>query len=52
MSIRGNNLVFLAPSGVQKERMKPEDLFVMDINSNKYLRTPEVYKPSACTPLF
>lgn len=52
MSIRQDNLVYLAPSGVQKERMKPEDLFVMDINNNKYLRTPEVYKPSACTPLF
>jgi methylthioribulose-1-phosphate dehydratase len=32
--------------------MKPEDLFVMDLESGKYLRTPPVYKPSACTPLF
>lgn len=34
------------------QRMKPEDLFVMDLESGKYLRKPAVYKPSACTPLF
>lgn len=52
MSIRQGNLVYLAPSGVQKERMKPEDLFILDIDTNVYLRKPEIYKPSACTPLF
>jgi methylthioribulose-1-phosphate dehydratase len=52
MSIRDGNLVYLAPSGVQKERMQPKDLFVMDIESGKYLRRPSNYKPSACTPLF
>ncbi|SCU97494.1 LANO_0E16160g1_1 [Lachancea nothofagi CBS 11611] len=44
--------IYIAPSGVQKEQLKPEHMFVMDPNSGSYLRTPEVYKPSACTPLF
>jgi methylthioribulose-1-phosphate dehydratase len=53
---------------VQKELMKPTDMFVMDFNSKEYLRRPQarylicskgiiltekkVLKPSACTPLF
>lgn len=32
--------------------MKPENMFVMDLKTQNYIRTPEVYKPSACTPLF
>ncbi|CAN6643383.1 methylthioribulose-1-phosphate dehydratase [Trichomonascus vanleenenianus] len=52
MSIRDGDLVYLAPSGVHKERMKPENMFVMSLSTGKYLRTPDVYKPSACTPLF
>jgi methylthioribulose-1-phosphate dehydratase len=52
ISIRDGNLIYIAPSGVQKERMVPSNMFVMDINTQEYLRTPEVYKPSACTPLF
>lgn len=52
MSVRDGDVVYLAPSGVQKERMKPENMFVMDLKSQEYLRKPEIYKPSACTPLF
>lgn len=44
--------VYIAPSGVQKERMKPEDLFVMTLADRQVLRKPQVFKPSACTPLF
>ena len=44
--------IYIAPSGVQKELMKPEDMFVMDYPSLSYLRKPQVLKPSACTPLF
>ncbi|CCH59575.1 hypothetical protein TBLA_0B07580 [Henningerozyma blattae CBS 6284] len=47
-----SNNLYIAPSGVQKEKMKPEDLFVMDPTATKYLRQPQLYKPSACTPLF
>ncbi|KAF2754318.1 Methylthioribulose-1-phosphate dehydratase [Pseudovirgaria hyperparasitica] len=63
-SIRHNQHIFVAPSGVQKELLKPTDMFVMDANTNTYLRTPQVrwsnydipyaiaLKPSQCTPLF
>ena len=44
--------IYIAPSGVQKELMKPEDMFVMDYSTRSYLRKPRVLKPSACTPLF
>lgn len=52
MSIKEGDLVYLAPSSVQKERMRPENLFVMSSKTGSYLKTPDVYKPSACTPLF
>ncbi|KAH3684008.1 hypothetical protein WICPIJ_005031 [Wickerhamomyces pijperi] len=52
ISIKDGNKIYLAPSGVQKERMKPEDLFVLDHQTREYLRVPKVFKPSACTPLF
>ncbi|KAL7902226.1 class II aldolase/adducin N-terminal [Trichoderma sp. SZMC 28014] len=59
-SIRDDNLVYLAPSGVQKELMKPTDIYVLSLKdqdpSHKqqrtYLRSPPTYKPSQCTPLF
>ena len=31
---------------------RPEDIFVMDRSSQRYLRKPSSLKPSACTPLF
>ncbi|KAK5713520.1 Methylthioribulose-1-phosphate dehydratase [Elasticomyces elasticus] len=52
VSIRKDDLVYLAPSGVQKEMMQPEDMFVMDYQTKQYIRKPPAYKPSACTPLF
>ncbi|ODV84582.1 hypothetical protein CANARDRAFT_176811 [[Candida] arabinofermentans NRRL YB-2248] len=52
ISIREENNIYIAPSGVQKERMVPTNMFVMDLKTHEYLRKPEVYKPSACTPLF
>ncbi|KAI9596042.1 class II aldolase/adducin N-terminal [Syncephalis fuscata] len=55
ISIRHNELVYIAPSGVQKERIKPEDLFVLPYQPYPAppLRFPtKPYKPSACTPLF
>ena len=30
ISIRTGGRVYMAPSGVQKERIKPEDLYVLD----------------------
>jgi len=52
VSIRHGDHIFLAPSGVQKELMQPEDMFVMDFRTREYVRRPAVLKPSACTPLF
>ncbi|KKA26387.1 hypothetical protein TD95_001379 [Thielaviopsis punctulata] len=57
-SIRDDDHVFIAPSGVQKELMKPEDIYVLSLSrtlsssSRVYLRSPASYKPSQCTPLF
>jgi Class II Aldolase and Adducin N-terminal domain len=48
----------MAPSGVQKERMRPEDMFVLSLKG-AILETPEVRPPpykapklSECSPLF
>ncbi|KAK3328964.1 Methylthioribulose-1-phosphate dehydratase [Apodospora peruviana] len=60
-SIREDDLVYIAPSGVQKELMKPSDIYVLslaaqvkslDKRQRVYLRSPPAYKPSQCTPLF
>ena len=42
VSIRDGQHVFIAPSGVQKELMRPTDMFVMDFESRAYLRRPPV----------
>lgn len=52
MSIKEGNLMYFAPSGVQKERMNAVDMFIYDTESKTYVAKPEIYKPSACTPLF
>lgn len=58
-SIKQGDHVFIAPSGVQKELMEPENIFVMSWPTPKYppsarnyIRKPIDLKPSACTPLF
>lgn len=44
--------LYIAPSGVQKEKMQKEDMFVLNETGDVTLRAPQMYKPSACTPLF
>ncbi|KAL4613445.1 methylthioribulose-1-phosphate dehydratase [Arapaima gigas] len=54
ISIRRGNEIYVAPSGVQKERIQPEDMFVCDMEE-KDLCTPPSFKKlrkSQCTPLF
>ncbi|XP_037810739.1 probable methylthioribulose-1-phosphate dehydratase [Lucilia sericata] len=54
ISIKLNNEIYIAPSGVQKERILPEDLFVQD-EEGKDIQIPPDYKhlsKSQCTPLF
>ncbi|KAG5185204.1 class II aldolase/adducin N-terminal [Tribonema minus] len=56
ISIRRGDRLFMTPSGVQKERMEPEDLFVLDLDG-RILEQPGAstgtpLKLSACAPLF
>lgn len=58
-SIRRDDYIFIAPSGVQKELIQPRDIFVLCYptpkyppSARKYIRKPQALKPSACTPLF
>lgn len=46
--------IYIAPSGVQKERILPEDLFVQDIEGQDLELPPaeKNLKKSQCTPLF
>ncbi|KAJ3565766.1 hypothetical protein NP233_g7433 [Leucocoprinus birnbaumii] len=59
--IRQGDKVYIAPSGVQKERIKPEHIFVLPYPQSSpsphtdrvFLRRPPLnLKESACTPLF
>ena len=42
VSIRHGPHIFIAPSGVQKELLRPEDMFVMEDASREYVRRPQV----------
>ncbi|OWR47222.1 putative methylthioribulose-1-phosphate dehydratase [Danaus plexippus plexippus] len=54
ISIKHGDEIFIAPSGVQKERMKPDDLFVQNIHGQDLeMPSPDKkLKKSQCTPLF
>jgi methylthioribulose-1-phosphate dehydratase len=47
----GATRILMAPSGVQKELVAPEDLFVLDANGT-VVEQPAGLKLSACAPLF
>ena len=51
ISIRQEGRVYMAPSGVQKERLRPGELFVLD-DAGEVLESPASGKLSACAPLF
>lgn len=53
VSVRSEGRVYVAPSGVQKERLREEDLFELD-GAGEVLRRPDdpSLQLSACTPLF
>uniref|UniRef100_A0A1B6EYI9 Probable methylthioribulose-1-phosphate dehydratase n=1 Tax=Cuerna arida TaxID=1464854 RepID=A0A1B6EYI9_9HEMI len=52
ISIKKGTEIYIAPSGVQKERILPEHLFVQDIDGNDIETPPTNLKKSQCTPLF
>lgn len=52
VSIRQGDSIYMAPSGVQKERIRPEDIFVLN-REGEILSAPDNgLKLSACAPLF
>lgn len=54
LSIRQNGLIYCAPSGVQKERIKSKDMFVLDDKTGQVLERPKDsrLKCSECLSLF
>jgi len=54
VTIKRGNEFYIAPSGVQKERIQPEDLFVLDAEGQQICAPPSEKKlsQSQCTPLF
>lgn len=54
ISIKHEDKIYIAPSGVQKERIHPEDLFVQTIENEDLEGPPPAkkLKKSQCTPLF
>lgn len=54
ISIKLDDEIYIAPSGVQKERIQPDDLFIQNMEGDD-IQTPPEYKKlskSQCTPLF
>jgi methylthioribulose-1-phosphate dehydratase len=53
ISIRQLGRVYVAPSGVQKERIREQDIYVLD-DAGNVLEGPtdQGVRPSECTPLF
>lgn len=57
ISIRHGNRIYMTPSGVQKERILPDELYVLDVENNvlgRPLHKPGFAAPklSDCSPLF
>ncbi len=52
ISIKDGDHIYMAPSGVQKERLNPEDIFVLDLEGNIVEEPGRGLKLSQCAPLF
>lgn len=52
ISIKDNGRIYMAPSGVQKERLSPDDIFVLDHDGNAVEEPGQGLKLSQCAPLF
>ncbi len=57
VSIKHGGHYYVAPSGVQKEKIQPQDLFVLDADGETIIEGPRCstgvsLKQSECTPLF
>lgn len=52
ISIREGDHIYMAPSGVQKERLNPDDIFVLDSDGGIVEEPGRGLKLSQCAPLF
>ncbi|XP_060879667.1 methylthioribulose-1-phosphate dehydratase isoform X2 [Metopolophium dirhodum] len=54
ISMKYNDQIFIAPSGVQKERIQPDDLFVQNLNGEDIIipKPEKKLSKSQCTPIF
>lgn len=54
ISIKLDDEIYIAPSGVQKERMQLDDIFIQNMEGEDLVVPPEYkkLKKSQCTPLF
>ena len=52
ISVRRGQHLYIAPSGVQKERVRPHQLFVQTVDGRDVAVPAGGLKRSACTPLF
>lgn len=52
ISVRSGHTIYMAPSGVQKERLRPDDIFKLDLNGNVTETPRGDATVSACRPLF
>nr|VFJ76717.1 MAG: methylthioribulose-1-phosphate dehydratase [Candidatus Kentron sp. FW] len=52
MGIFQNGRAYVPPSGVQKERLAEEDIFVLDTSGNILSGPESTHRVSACAPLF
>jgi methylthioribulose-1-phosphate dehydratase len=44
--------LLLAPTAVHKELVKPQDLFVLNVESGEVLESPDALRPSECRDIF
>lgn len=52
VSIRRGDNIYMAPSGVQKERLHPEDIFTLDLDGQTLHQPGHGLCVSECKPLF
>ncbi len=52
LCLRDGDRVYVAPSGRHKDRLRPDELFVVDLDGEVVEAPPSAKRASACTPLF
>ncbi|MCO4763550.1 MAG: methylthioribulose 1-phosphate dehydratase [Myxococcales bacterium] len=52
IALREGNTLYMAPSGVEKERLQPQDIFELDLDGSITQAPDKPAKLTACAPLF